>query len=410
VHDGFAATRGNDRPQPDKTPVNLFARFCLLFLFGLFVAGNATASQQEELENLRRRIADMQSEISKTTESKTEAADALRASERAISDSNRKLAELAEQQQAADIKLNALQIQQDQLSQGLSRQQDLLAKLLYQQYLGGKHEYLKLLLDNQDPNKVARDLQYFQYIARNRAAWLENLRRDLKTLNGVKNEVDTQRATLEKLHADQASQKEKLKQDQLERQQVLGQVSRQLSQQRREITRLQHDENRLAHLVIKIAEMLAKPKTKSLFHNDNIPDNRFDGKPFEQLMGSLVLPVKGEISNKFGATRPDSTVLWKGLFIRTSSGQTVKAVAAGRVVFADWLRGFGNLLIVDHGNAYMTLYGNNETLYKQVGDELRGGDTIATVGNSGGNADSGLYFELRHESRPLDPLKWLSKK
>ena len=386
------------------------ARFLSLVWCSLLISGAASASQQEELENLRQRIAAMQSEITKTSESKSEAADALRTSELAISDSNRKLAGLAEQQQKADLKLNALQTQQQQLSQNLSRQKVLLEKLLYQQYVGGKHEYLKLILDNQDPNKVARDLQYFQYIARNRAAWLESLRSNLNALNSVSQEVHTQSETLEKLRTEQATQKEKLKQDQRERLQVLGQVSKQLTLQRREVTRLQHDENGLAKLVSKIAEMLAKPKSKSLFHNDNIPDNRFDGKPFVQLQGRLALPVKGDITNHFGATRPDSTVIWKGLFIRAASGQTVKAVAAGRVVFADWLRGFGNLIIVDHGNAYMSLYGNNETLYKQVGDELRGGDTIATVGNSGGNADSGLYFELRHESKPLDPLKWLAKK
>ncbi|HEX7455243.1 MAG TPA: peptidoglycan DD-metalloendopeptidase family protein [Gallionella sp.] len=386
------------------------ARFLSLVWCSLLISGAASASQQEELENLRQRIAAMQSEITKTSESKSEAADALRTSELAISDSNRKLAGLAEQQHEADLKLNALQTQQQQLSQNLSRQKVLLEKLLYQQYVGGKHEYLKLILDNQDPNKVARDLQYFQYIARNRAAWLESLRSNLNALNSVSQEVHTQSETLEKLRTEQATQKEKLKQDQRERLQVLGQVSKQLTLQRREITRLQHDENGLAKLVSKIAEMLAKPKSKSLFRNDNIPDNRFDGKPFVQLQGRLALPVKGDITNHFGATRPDSTVIWKGLFIRAASGQTVKAVAAGRVVFADWLRGFGNLIIVDHGNAYMSLYGNNETLYKQVGDELRGGDTIATVGNSGGNADSGLYFELRHESKPLDPLKWLAKK
>ena len=388
--------------------MNFLAR--LLVLCSLLISGAASASQQEELENLRQRIAAMQSEIAKTSESKSEAADALRASELAISNSNRKLAELAEQQHEADLRLNALQTQQQQLSQNLSRQKVLLEKLLYQQYVGGKHEYLKLILDNQDPNKVARDLQYFQYIARNRAAWLESLRSNLNALNSVSQEVQTQSETLEKLRAEQAAQKEKLKQDQRERLQVLGQFSKQLTLQRREITRLQHDENGLAKLVSKIAEMLAKPKSKSLFHNDNLPDNRFDGKPFVQLQGRLALPVKGDITNHFGATRPDSTVIWKGLFIRAASGQTVKAVAAGRVVFADWLRGFGNLIIVDHGNAYMSLYGNNETLYKQVGDELRGGDTIATVGNSGGNTDSGLYFELRHESKPLDPLKWLAKK
>lgn len=380
-----------------------------LLLTACLLAGTASASQQEELANLRQRIAAMQSEIAKTSESKTEAADALRASESAISDSNRKLAALSEQRHEVDLKLNALQSQQQQLTQSISRQKGMLEKLLYQQYLGGKHDYLKLMLDNQDPNKVARDLQYFQYITRNRAAWLASLRFDLKSLNNVSTEVRKQNEALEKLTAEQAAQKEKLKQEQQERKLVLGQVSRQLTQQRREITRLQHDENRLSSLVSKIAEMLAKPKTKSLFRNDNLPDNRFEGKPFEQLQGKLALPVRGEITNRFGATRPDSTVIWKGLFIKSASGQTVRAIAAGRVVFADWLRGFGNLLIVDHGNAYMSLYGNNETLYKQVGDEVRGGDTLSTVGNSGGNADSGLYFELRHESLPLDPMKWLAK-
>ena len=156
--------------------------------------------------------------------------------------------------------------------------------------------------------------------------------------------------------------------------------------------------------------MLAQPKSGSLFRNDNLPDNRFDGSPFDQLKGKLALPVKGEITNRFGTSRPDSTVLWKGLFLRTSAGQPVKAVAAGQVVFADWLRGFGNLLIVDHGKGYMSLYANNETLLKQVGEMLRGGDTIAAVGNSGGNKDSGLYFELRHESKPLDPMNWVATK
>ncbi|MFA6063206.1 MAG: peptidoglycan DD-metalloendopeptidase family protein [Gallionella sp.] len=384
--------------------------FCAVLVSGLYLAGVASASEQEELENLRQRIAQMQSEIAKTSESKSEAADALRASEQAISNSNRKISELASSQREADLRLNALQTQQEQLNQHLSKEQALLGKLLYQQYLGGKHEYLKLMLDNQDPNQVARDLQYYRYIARNRAAWLGSLRNNLKSLNTISLEVQKQSSALENLREEHTAEKLKLQQEQRERQQVLGQVSKQLLQQRREYTNLQHNENRLAKLVTKITEMLAQPKRKTFFKNNNIPDNRFDGKPFSQLKGKLALPIKGDISNQFGATRPESTVVWKGLFIKSASGQTVKAIAAGRVVFADWLRGFGNLLIVDHGNAYMSLYGNNETLYKQVGDELRGGDVISSVGNSGGNADSGLYFELRHESKPLDPLQWLARK
>lgn len=111
--------------------------------------------------------------------------------------------------------------------------------------------------------------------------------------------------------------------------------------------------------------------------------------------------------NSFGGQRSGKHVTWKGLFIQSPIGNDVKAISEGRVVFADWLRGFGNLIILDHGSGYMSLYGNNATLQKQVGSIVRGGDTIAIVGNSGGNADSGLYFELRHKGKPFDPLTWI---
>jgi murein hydrolase activator len=370
----------------------------------------AHASRQEELENLRKRIAAVQQEIEKTSESKVEAADELRESERAISNSNRKLAELAALQHAADQKLSKLQGQQQKLSTNMAEQQALLSKLIYQQYLGGKQEYLKLLLNNQDPNQAARDLRYYQYIARSRATWLATLRGNLAALDAISISTREQRTELASLRTEQAAQKLTLEKEQHSRQRMLGKISQQLHQQRREITRLQRDANRLSQLVDKLTKMLARSKSKSLFHNDNLPDNRFDGNPFDQLKGKLTLPVRGEITNRFGTPRPDSTVQWKGLFLRTGSGQPVKAIAAGQVVFADWLRGFGNLMIIDHGNGYMSLYGNNETLYKQVGDVLRGGDTIAAVGNSGGNEDFGLYFELRHESKPLDPIKWMATK
>ncbi|MBI3481234.1 MAG: peptidoglycan DD-metalloendopeptidase family protein [Nitrosomonadales bacterium] len=388
----------------------LFARFLLLFICSLTPATGAYAGKQEELENLRKRIAAVQHEMEKTHESKAEAADALRESEHTISNSNRKLAELATQQRAADQKLGELQRQQQQLTADMAGQQNMLGRLLYQQYLGGSQEYLKLLLNNQDPNQVTRDLQYYQYIARSRATWLATLRSNLATLDEISSFTREQRAQLAALHKEHAAQKMTLQREQNARKRMLVKISRQLRQQRREINRLQRDEGRLSQLVDKLTQMLAQQKSGTLFHNDNLPDDHFDGSPFEQLKGKLVLPVRGTITNRFGTPRPDSTVQWKGLFLKTSSGQAVKAIAAGRVIFADWLRGFGNLLIIDHGNGYMSLYGNNETLFKEVGDVLHGGDTIAAVGNSGGNENFGLYFELRHESKPLDPMKWLATK
>jgi septal ring factor EnvC (AmiA/AmiB activator) len=150
------------------------------------------------------------------------------------------------------------------------------------------------------------------------------------------------------------------------------------------------------------------PAPAPLARNELTPEaDSVYGKPFESLRGQLRLPVRGDVMARFGSKRGDGPS-WKGLFIRTPEGSEVKAVAAGRVVFSDWLRGFGNLIIVDHGNQYMTIYGNNQALLKRPGDAVKAGDVIASAGNSGGNEQSGLYFEIRHQGRAFDPLGWVT--
>ena len=141
-----------------------------------------------------------------------------------------------------------------------------------------------------------------------------------------------------------------------------------------------------------------------------IPTETFIGQKFETLRGKLSLPVTGDVINRFGSPREDTGLSWKGLFIKSTEGNEVKSVATGRVIFADWLRGFGNLIIVDHGEGYMSLYGNNQSTIKKTGEIVRGGDVIALVGNTGGNESNGLYFELRKLSKPFDPLAWTSIK
>lgn len=379
---------------------------CLCLVTGI---NSAYALQQDELDNLRKHISALQKELEKTSESQSEAADELRESERAISHGKRKLAELSLQHRAADHTLGALRQQAQQLERDMQSQQAMLGKLLYQQYLGGKQEYFKLLLNNHDPDQAAREMRYYEYIARGRSIWLNTLRINLAQLNEIVQQTQHKSGEIAALQEEENVQQKILEKDKLARQHVISQFAQQLKQQRHEIGRLQRDENRLSQLVAKLSKILTRQKGKGIFSNDKLPDNRFDGKPFEQLKGKLTLPVMGEVVNKFGSARPDSTVLWRGLLLRAASGQPVKSVAAGRVVFADWLRGFGNLLIIDHGKGYMSLYGNNETLYKQVGDILRGGDTVAAVGNSGGNENSGVYFELRHRGVPLDPINWIAR-
>ena len=367
----------------------------------------AAAGQQEDLASLRQRITALQQEMEKASDTKSEVADALRESERAISNSNRALHQLERQQREANSTVVKYQQQGKLISGELQEQQLLLAKLLHQQYLGGKQEYFKLLLNNHDPNQAAREFRYYEYIAQSRASWLKSMRGSLTKLSLVTAQAKQKNSELAAMQAEQILQKQTLLKDKNAHQQLLKKIALQLKQQRREIGKLQRDENRLTTLLNSLTRIVAQPSTLAPAKNNNPAIEPIRRSAFVSFRGKLSLPVKGKVTNKFGGKRPDSPVLWKGLFVKASANQPVYAVAAGRVIYADWLRGFGNLLIIDHGTGYMSLYGNNETLYKQVGDELLGGDKVAAVGNSGGNENYGLYFELRHEGSPLDPAKWV---
>jgi len=387
--------------------VTFNVRLLFLCAASLLCTQQAQAGKQEDLEILRQRISSLQQEMEKTSGSKSEVADALRESERAISNSNRILQQLAIQQREATANLSQVQQKSRQLSGEMREQQLLLAKLLHQQYLGGKQEYLMLLLNNHNPNQAARDLQYYEYIAQSRTTWLKTLRVNLARMNEITAQARQKNLELATLQTRQQEQKQSLLREKSSHQQLLHKIALQLTQQRKEIGRLQRDENHLAKLLEKLAHIVAEPTPGPASKNSADARNQIHNLSFLSLKGKLPLPVKGKITNIFGNKRPDSPVLWKGLFVQAAASQPVNAVAPGRVIYADWLRGFGNLLIIDHGLGYMSLYGNNETLYKQVGDALQGGDIVAAVGNSGGNENYGLYFELRHEGIPLDPAKWI---
>lgn len=379
------------------------------YLVALLLAMPAAASQQEELANLRKQISSLQKDFEKTNESRAGAADALRESERAISNSNRRLNDLTQQQEAASRALTQAQKKTSELSEEMQSQRSALGELFYQQYIGGQQAPIKILINNRNPSEISREIQYYKYIARQRAKWIKTVKHNLNDLEIAKKETAKRGKEIADLQNTTRVQRDALEKDKLARKTMLVKIAQQLSNQRREIDRLRRNESRLSQLVTQIAKMLAHPPSNTLLRNNKLPDNHFDGKPFAELKGKLAFPVKGQLTNRYGANRPESDLPWKGLFFSAANNSPVKAVAAGRVVYADWLRGFGNLLIVDHGNGYMSLYGNNETLFKEVGDIIRGGDTVASVGNSGGNEDSGLYFELRHEGQPFDPSKWVAR-
>ncbi|HEV7803308.1 MAG TPA: peptidoglycan DD-metalloendopeptidase family protein [Burkholderiales bacterium] len=390
------------------------------------VVGATNASgAKEELRELKARIEGIQQKLTEAEESKSDAADALKKSEGAISDANRALSDLSERSRGANSKLAQLKREIERGQIEVKAHQASLEKLLYAQYAAGRPETLGILLNGGDPNAIARRLHYLTYIGRARSETIGRVRQDLARLEQLAADAQSQAKELSAITAQQTAQRQRLEQEKRARAQVLTHISQAIEQQRRQIGTLKRDETRLARLIEQLSRAIAKaPKPRPVperrakpdpqiapearVHIERVPEAGMTNGAFGQLRGRLALPVRGELANRFGSPRQDGGVVWKGLFIAARSGEEVRAVAAGRVVYADWLRGFGNLLIIDHGDSYMSLYGYNETLFKQVGDVIRGGDKVAAVGNTGGHPDSGLYFELRHEGRPFDPMTWVS--
>ncbi|ALU87408.1 membrane-bound metallopeptidase [Herbaspirillum rubrisubalbicans M1] len=432
---------------------------------------------EKEQADLQQRLANLKRDIDKTETAKDNAADALSASEQAISKANRSLRDLAQEQQATEARLAQLVKQLNELTALVNAQQAQLSKLLREQYVAGNEDRIKLLLSGDNPNRINRELQYMGYVSQAQAKLIETLRANQQAIRA--NKADTQNAKfeLEEIAQEELEQKKVLEREKGRRQTLLSQLSTKLNAQRQEAGRLEQDQQRLSSLVDKLAqiieqqkkaeaearekrrqEQLAKakaerekrlaeqraraekraaeaakaakegkpapktpdpadaidddepPQSASLGRNDTLPEPSDNfGKPFASLRGQLHLPVKGELVSKFGSRRGDGPTS-RGLFIRAQEGSEVRAVAAGRVVFADWLRGFGNLIIVDHGNQYMTIYGNNQSVLKRAGDLVKAGETIATAGNSGGNEQSGLYFEMRYQGRAFDPLGWVTSR
>jgi murein hydrolase activator len=391
----------------------LSSRFFLSLLLVAAWSGVSLAAQpsgtaqKQELKALRERIESLQKGLAASEEAKSETVDALRESERAISESNRLLRDLATDQRDVNARLAELRDQNQRTAGDLDAQRTRLARLLYEQYTGGQPDALKLLLNREDPNRIARDLHYLTYLARARGELIAGLRANLGKISDLTEETQQRSSELAAINAAQQSQRKRLEAEKAARKAVLLKVSRQIESQRREISTLKRDETRLTRLIERLTQMLARAKPATPRH-ERLPDAGVVTGAFGQLKGHLSLPVRGPVKNRFGSQREGSGVLWKGLFIASQAGQDVKSIAAGRVVFADWLRGFGNLMIIDHGDGYMSLYGNNESLFKQVGDAAKSGETIAAVGNSGGNMDSGLYFEIRYQGVAFDPLAWVS--
>lgn len=395
-------------------------------------AAKKTEPSKQALSELQQRLESLKKELDSSQEAHKDAADELKESERAISEANKKLYEINNRQQQNKKTLAQLQAESMSANQTLSEQQKLLSSQLYQQYIHGQQSYLQMILQSENPTEIARDVHYYSYIAKARAELINKMQGNLNKINKLNEETAAALKTVAELKQKQIEERRALQSQKLAKSKVVKTLSKQIASQRGEIKKLSRDEKRLSQLVERLARIIPKPKKnvrqrlqsrksnssntaedskqsrEIVARNEAVPSDEFADANFSSLKGKLRLPVRGEVTNRFGTSREDSGISWKGLFIRANEGAEVKSIANGRVVFADWLRGFGNLIIVDHGGSYMSLYGNNQALLKQVGETVQAGDAIASVGNSGGNETNGLYYELRRQSRPFDPLSWSS--
>ncbi len=339
-----------------------------------------------------------------------EARDALRASERAISQANRSLAALEAERRALRVEAGRLAERRLALARQLAEREAAIERMLVARQAGGPPDALRVALSGEDPATLARNLYYVGAVSRAAASVLAAYRAAIAESERLAREADAKRARLRSVEQASRADRARVLAERREKRRVFERVAGEIRAGRREIRVLRADEARLGRLVESIGRIVYGGEGETAGRVERTPE--FDGRKrlFSSLRGRLRLPVLGELTGRFGAPRGAAGIEAKGVFIRAPQGQPVRAVAGGQVVYADWMLGFGNLLIVDHGEAYLSIYANNDSLLKQVGDVIAPGETIATTGASGGNEQTGLYFELRHLGKAFDPLRWVKLK
>ncbi|MDP1525901.1 MAG: peptidoglycan DD-metalloendopeptidase family protein [Rhodocyclaceae bacterium] len=393
----------------------LAATLLLLALPGIALA--AGEKEKARLDTLREQRATLEKKLEESEHSRTESANRLRETEQAISTVGRKLRDLSNARSAAQQELGEHERELTQLERQQQTRQAQLARLLRHQFRAREADALSVLLAGGDPNMAARDRHFLALLSQAKAELIASLRRDAGQIRQVSETVRARGEKLAELARHEETERAALRQRQQERQIVLAKIAAQIKTTQRKIETLKQNEQRLANLIDSIIKRSAraKPATKA-------PPPRVAGKTpaaepvnaggdFAKLRGKLLRPIDGTVAARFGSRRDDGQSIWKGLFFRAAEGASVKAVAAGVVVFADWLRGYGNLIIIDHDDDFLSVYGNNQTLLADVGQKVGAGGTVGTagtgIGTGGGQVESGLYFELRHRGQAFDPGKWL---
>jgi septal ring factor EnvC (AmiA/AmiB activator) len=374
-----------------------------LVLTSLLVAPLSGAAdkpaKQQQLQTLLKKIDKLKQAINVKEDSKSKYIKQLKSIEANVAQVNLKIRQTGKQIKNRKSRLKKLRATRLDHQRKLSRENEYLAEQVYAAFTLGRQEKVKLLFSQQAPDALQRNLVYYEYFSNARVELINGVQSSIDKIIETESLIQQAQAELQQDQQALTEQKKRLKQDLSKRKTIIASLDSQLKKQGGSLSRLQDEATQLQNLINSIQEIFAEA-----------PESKISQQAFSGLKGKLAWPVQGKVRRLFGRHKPASDLRWQGVRIEAQSGSHVKSVSHGRIAFADWLRGLGNLIIIDHGNSYLSLYGHNESLFKSAGEWVDAGEIISSIGSSGGQSTPGLYFEIRKKGKPQNPTGWCKAK
>ena len=384
------------RKKPAPLRFFLVAALALLLPLQSTIAEDDTKTRQQ-IQQLNKEMSALRKLLSGFKGQRSDLQNSLQKSEVDIGTVQKKIRGIQQQLSQEQAELQSLQTKRKGLNTARRDQQKFIAQQVLAAYQVGQQKKIKILLNQEQPDKISRSLTYYDYFNQARSEQIENYINIISELNSIEPRIVEKTQTLTSAKEKLGRAHQSLLSSKQSRQKNLAKINSAIKNNDQRLKKASKDRSELERILAAVEQTLA---------NISIPS---EYKPFGKLKGRLPWPVTGKPSNRFGNKRNGTALRWQGVAIPATEGSKVEAIHSGRVVFADWLRGSGLLVIIDHGDGYMSLYAHNQSLLKETGDWVNPGDMIATVGNSGGQQRAALYFEIRHNGKPTDPRRWCKR-
>lgn len=385
---------------------------CALLALSMPIYAVDSDGTKQQLDQIKAEIGKLQQTLREFKDERVKLQGDLKKSETSISETQKRMQQIQQQLLQQQKELEKLQQQRQSLQQSKKNQQEQIAQQVRSAYELGQQNKLKALLNQEDPSKIGRTMAYYDYFNRARAEQIDAYMELLGQLDNLQPQIESKAEQLRAAKSELENERQQLVSARAERAQTLAKLNATIQSKGDQLAQRARDREALEQVLRKIerAARERESKQKETRQREAIARTQVEpvlsGQPFRELRGRLPWPVAGKQENRFGSLRDGTDMRWQGVNISAREGEVVHTIHNGQVVFADWLRGSGLLIIVDHGDGYLSLYAHNQTLLKSSGDAVKAGDAIATVGSTGGEQQAGLYFEIRHKGVPSNPADW----